>query len=207
MFLGEWHYAILRKKSDPVDEPLHTSNTSSCGRGRSRARAGITNKETKKKTVCRSSNKKAQSASPTGKRPQTLESSRRERFGTGNKSTKVDAEKYGRGKRRRGQIVDYRKLNEGDEGDEQTEFKPTPPKRSKHPPVRSGPTSHRQIAQKQPTESPKVTTLSTVKSRKQPVTECTVNLTLTGIPAGPVAKESSASDVLTAANRSYSNEH
>ena len=199
VFLGERHYAILRKKSDPVDEPLRTSNTSSRGRGRSRARAGITNKETKKKTVCRSSNKKAQSASPTDKRPQTLESSRRERFGIGNKSTKVDAEKYGRGKRRRGQIVDYRKLNEGEDGDEQTEFKPTPPKRTKHPLVRSGPTSHRQIAQKQPTESPKVTTLSTVKSRKQPVTECTVNLTLTGVPAGPVAKESSSYDGFTAA--------
>ena len=128
VFLGERHYAILCKKSDPVDEPIRTSNTSLRGRGRSRARAGITKNEIKKKTVCRSSNKKVQSASPTGKCPQTLESSRRERFGIGNKSTKVDAEKYGRGKRRRGQIVDYHKLNEGDEGDEQTEFKPTPPK-------------------------------------------------------------------------------
>ena len=199
MFLGEWHYAILCKKSDPVDEPLCTSNTSLRGMGRSSARAGITNKETKKKTVCRSSNKKVQSASPTDKRPQTLESSRRECFGIGNKSTKVDAEKYGGGKRRRGEIVDYRRLNEGDEGDEQTELKPTSPKRTKHPPVRSGPTSHRQIAQKQPTQSPQVTTLSMVKSRKQPVTECTVNLTLTGVPAGPVAKESSSSDGFTAA--------
>ena len=88
----------------------------------------MTNKDTKKKTVCRSSNKKAQSASPIDKRPQTLESSRKERFGIGNKSIKVDAEKYGRGKRRRGQIVDYRKLNEGDEGDEQMEFIPAPPR-------------------------------------------------------------------------------
>ena len=198
VFLGEWHYAILRKKSDPVDEPLRTSNTSSRCRGRSRACAGITNKDTKKKTVCRTSNKKVQSASPIDKCPQTLESSRRECYGIGNKSTKVDAEKYGRGKRRRGQIVDYRKLNEGDEGDEQTEFIPAPPKRTKHAPVRSGPTSHRQIAQKQPTESPKVTTLSTVKIRKQPVTESTVNHTLTGIPAGPVAKESSSPDGFTA---------
>ena len=60
---------------------------------------------------------------------------RKERFGIGNKSTKFDTEKYGRGKRRRGQIVDYRKLNEGDEGDEQTEFTPASPKRTKHPPV------------------------------------------------------------------------
>ena len=38
-----------------------------------------------------------------------------------------------------------------------------------------------------------------VKSRKQPVTECTVNPTLTGVPAGPVAKELSSSDGHTAA--------
>ena len=197
MFLGEWHYAIFRKKSDPVDEPLRTSNTSSRGRGRVHARAGITKKDTKKKTVCRSSNKKAQSASPIDKRPQTLESSRKERFGIGNKSTKFDAEKYGRGERRRGQIIDYRKLNEGDEGDEQTEFIPASSKRIKHPPVRSGPTSHRQSVQKQPTESPKVTTLSTVKSRKQTITESTVNHPLTRIPAGPMAKESSSPDGVT----------
>ena len=90
-------------------------------------------------------------------------------------------------------------MNEGDEGDEQTDFIPAPPKRTKHPPVRSGPTSHRQSAQKQPIKSPKVTTLSTVKIRKQPVTESTVNHTLTGVPAGPVAKESSSPDGFTAA--------
>ena len=73
-------------------------------------------KKTQRKRLCRSSNKKLQSASSIDKRPKTLESSRKERFGIGNKSTKVDAEKYGRGKRRRGQTVDYRKLNEGDEG-------------------------------------------------------------------------------------------
>ena len=97
VFLGERHYAIFHKKSDPVDEPLCTSNTSSRGRGRACACAGITKKDTKKKTVCRSSNKKGQSASPIDKRPQTLESSRKERFGIGNKSTKFDVEKYGRG--------------------------------------------------------------------------------------------------------------
>ena len=160
---------------------------------------GITKKDTKKKTVCRSSNKKAQSASPTDKHPQTLESSRKERFGIGNKSTKLDAEKYGRGKRRRGQIVDYHKLNKGDEGDERTEFIPASSKRTKHPPARSGPTSHRQSTQKQSTESPKVTTISTVKSRKQTITESSLNHPLTGIPAGPVAKESSSQDGVTAA--------
>ena len=155
-------------------------------------------KKTQRKRLCRSSNKKAQSASPIDKRPQTLESSRKERFGIGNKSTKLDAEKYGRGKRRRGQIVDYRKLNEGDEGDEQTELIPTSSKRTKHPPVQSGPTSHRQSTQKQSTESPKVTTISTVKNRKQTITESTVNHPLTGVPAGPVAKESSSPDGVAA---------
>ena len=87
--------------------------------------------------MCRSLNKKAQNASPIDKRPKTLESSRKECFGICNKSTKFDAEKYGRGKRRRGQIVDYRKLNEGDEGDEQMEFIPASSKRTKHPPARS----------------------------------------------------------------------
>ena len=199
VFLGEQHYAIFRKKSDPVEEPLRTGNTSSRGRGRARVRVGITKKDTKKKTVCRSSNKKAQSTSPIDKRPQTLESSRKERFGIGIKSIKLDAEKYGRGKRRRGQSVDYRKLNEGDEGDEQTESIPASSKRTKHPPGRSGPTSHRQSAQKQSTESPKVTTISTVKSRKRTITEYTVNHPLTGVPAGPVAKESSLPDGVTTA--------
>ena len=199
VFLGERHYAILRKKSDPVEEPLHTGNTSLRVRGRARVRVGITKKDTKKKTVCRSSNKKAQSTSPIDKHPQTLESSSKERFGIGIKSMKLDAEKYGRGKRRRGQSVDYRKLNKGDEGDEQAESIPASSKRTKYLPGRSGPTSHRQSTQKQSTKSPKVTTISTVKSRKWTLTEDTVNYPLTGVPAGPVAKESSLPDsVITA---------
>ena len=80
-----------RKVNPVLDEPSRTSN-------RGRARAGNTKKDIKKKTVCRSSNKKSQSARLIDKRSQTLESSRKERFGIGNKSTKVDAEKYGRGK-------------------------------------------------------------------------------------------------------------
>ena len=181
VFLGEWHYAIFRKKSDPVEEPPRTSNTSPRGRGKARVRVGST--KTKKKTVCRSSNKNVQSISPIDKCPQTLECPRKERFGIGIKPTKLDAEKYGRGKRRRGQSVDYRKLNEGDEGDEQTESIPVASKRMKHPPAQSGPTSHRQSAQKQSTESPKVTTISTVKSRKRTSTKYKVNPPLTGIPA------------------------
>ena len=90
-------------------------------------------------------------------------------------------------------------MNEGDEGDEQTEFIPATSKRTKHPLVRSGPTSHRQSAQKQSTGSPKVTTISTVKSRKQTITESTVSHSLTGVPTGPLANESSSPDSVTAA--------
>ena len=51
VFLGERHYAIFRKKSNPVDEPSRTSNTSSRSRGRGHARAGNTKKDTKKKII------------------------------------------------------------------------------------------------------------------------------------------------------------
>ena len=67
------------------------------------------------------------------------------------------------GKRRKGQAIDYLKLNDGEEDLDST---PVPPKKTKHAPVRSGPTPHRQSAQKQVTESPVVTTRSTVKSKK-----------------------------------------
>ena len=81
------------------------------------------------------------------------------------------------------------------------ELRPVSPKRFKHTPTRSGPTPHRQIAQKQSTESPKVTTLSTVKSRKQTtaakLTESTSNQSLIGVPAGAAAKESLSSDGVT----------
>ena len=93
VFLGERHYAIFHKKSDPVEESPRTGNISPRGRGKARICVGSI--KTKKKTVCRSSNKNVQSISPIDKRPQTLESSRKERFGIGIKPTKLDAEKYG----------------------------------------------------------------------------------------------------------------
>ena len=105
-----------------------------------------------------------QSVSSVGKHSQTLKSARKERFGIGSKSlAEVDVEKYGRGKRRKGQTIDYLKLNDGEEDLDST---PVPPKKIKHIPVRSGPMPHRQSVQKQVTESPVVTTLSTVKSKK-----------------------------------------
>ena len=100
VFLGERHYAIFRKKGNPVhDESSSKSNKTSRGRSRGRGRGGNTRTTTKKKTVCRSSNKKSQSVSPVGKHSQTLKSARKERFGIGSKSlAEVDVEKYGRGK-------------------------------------------------------------------------------------------------------------
>ena len=165
VFLGERHYAIFRKKGNPVhDESSSKSNKTSRGRSRGRGRGSNTRMTTKKKTVCRSSNKKSQSVSPVGKHSQTLKSARKERFGIGSKSlAEVDVEKYGRGKRRKGQTIDYLKLNDGEEDLDST---PVPPKKIKHVPVHSGPMPHRQSAQKQVTESPVVTTLSTVKSKK-----------------------------------------
>ena len=165
VFLGERHYAIFRKKGNPAHNGSSSKNNKTMrGRGRGRRRGSKTRMSSKKKTVCRSSNKKSQSVSPVGKRSQTLKSARKERFGIGSESlTEVDVEKYGRGKRRKGQTIDYLKLNDGEEDLDST---PVSAKKIKHVPVRSGPMPHRQSAQNQVTESPLVTTLSTVKSKK-----------------------------------------
>ena len=179
---------MFRKKHDQLEEQPCISNITSRGKGKIRASAD-TKKSTKekKKTVCRSSSKKSRSTTSTDKRPKTLESCRKERYGIGKISAKIDPKRYGRGKQCSGQVVDYCKLNEGDEGDVQTEPRATTPKRFKHTTTRSGPTPHRQIAQRQSTESPKVTTLSTVKSKKQTTESKHANSTSTqsliGIPA------------------------
>ena len=105
-------------------------------------------------------------SSTTGKPSCTLESARKEHYGIGTKaSVDVDLEKYGRGKRKRSRDIDYLRLNDGKESLDST---PTSPKKSKsqHVPIRSGPSQHRQIAQKQVTVNPSVTTLSTVRSKK-----------------------------------------
>ena len=52
------------------------------------------------------------------------------------------------------------------DGEEDLDSTPVPPKKTKHIPFHSGPMPHWQSAQKQVTESPVVTTLSTVKSKK-----------------------------------------
>ena len=123
---------------------------------------------TKKKTVCRSSNKKSQSVSPVVKHSQTLKSARKEIGG-----------KYGRGKRRKGQAIDYLKLNDGEEDLDST---PVPPKKkTKHAPVRSGPMPHWQSAQKQITESPVFTTRSAVKSKKTTTEEPAKNRQITAL--------------------------
>ena len=181
-----------------MEEPSVVKNTPLRSKGR--VRTGNSRKKTKTKTVCRSSNRKSQNVSSTNKHSQTLASSRKERFGVSNSpSLKDDAEKYGRGKRRRGQAVDYRKLNEGDE---QIELPPASPKRVKHIPTRSGPTPHRQNAQKQVTENPRVTTLSTVKRKKETSvknTQSATNQPLIGVPIAKVSSNTAtdATDSLT----------
>ena len=173
VLLGERHYAIFRKKKEKDDTQDTTSNqktSGASGRGRGRGKKSF---ETKRKTVCRSSgptlrDKTARKSNSTsiGARSQTLESARKQKYGIG-KGDKVeltpDTEKYGRGKRTRGQIIDYSKLNAGSEEIEESS---SSPKKPKHVPVRSGPTPHRQSAQKQTTETPLVRTLSTVKTKK-----------------------------------------
>ena len=119
---------------------------------------------------------------------QTLESARKKKYGIGKGDTMVttpDTEKYGRGKRTRGHSIDYSKLNEGfDETVENT----SPTKKAKHVPVRSGPTAHRQSAQKLTTETPLVRTLSTVKSKKDTETNKESGETLIGVPPSTTAE-------------------
>ena len=168
VFIGPRHYAIFRKKKAPATPAVEpTVRGRKRGRGRGR-RSGVQTS----KTVCRSTSKKSTSKTTSStkahtsvKTSQTLASVRKERFGVGSNvasTNNPDFERYGRGKRTRGQGIDYTKLNEGLEQDE-----PEPePKRSKYTPVRSGPSLERQTAQTRVTKNPTVTTLSTVKSKK-----------------------------------------
>ena len=189
LFLGPRKYGILRKKPQ-----LSIPNTSDpgktkpkCGRGR---RSSNSTKKPKKKTTCRTTGKKGTSVISPGKRTMSLHESREEKHGIG---LKIDTEKYGRGKRASSKTVDYLKLNEGIDTLEDT---PTSPKRSKtssHVPTRSGPTAHRQSAQKFVTVSPTVTTLSSVKSKKEQENEVSP---LIGVQTGdPVGRQDTVSDV------------
>ena len=173
VMLGERHYAIFRKKKemdDTEDTTIKQKKSGTSGRGRGRGKKSA---EPKRKTVCRSSGSTRRdkttgkvSNTNVGIGSHTLESARKKKFGIGKCNTSgpiPDTEKYGRGKRTRGQSIDYSKLNEGLEEIENTSRSG---KKSKHVPVRSGPTPHRQSAQKLTTETPMIRTLSTVKSKK-----------------------------------------
>ena len=154
-----------------------------------------------KKTVCRSTSRKSKfppdnQTTVSAKRPQTLASARKQRYGVGSKSespTSSEFDKYGRGKRKKGSSIDYSKLNEGIDQDE-TES--PSPKRSKYTPVRSGPSQERLTAQKRVTINPSVTTLSTVKTKKSENAEekskkSTTLATLIGVqtPTGTAPEE------------------
>ena len=157
------------------------------GRGR---RANSSTLKSKKKTTCRTTGKKGTSVVSPAKRAKSLQESRKEKHGIG---SSIDTEKYGRGKRASSKTVDYLKLNEGEEMVDDT---PTSPKRSKasHVPVRSGPTAHRQSAQKTVTVSPTVTTLSSVKTKKDQGSDST---SLTGIQSTNSVDEHAAASEVT----------
>ena len=95
----------------------------------------------------------------------SLQEQRKQKYGIGSSST-VHVEKYGRGKRSASKNIDYLKLNEGLDTPTPKLTSPKRPKVASHTPVRSGPTPQRQIAQKQVTINPTVTTISTVKTKK-----------------------------------------
>ena len=210
VMLGERHYAIFRKKKE-IEDTKSTTNNPQKGGIRERGRGcGKKSAETKKKMICQSSGptsraktaKKASSTSAvTGS--QTLESARKKKYGVGKINNPVstpDTEKYGRGKRTRGHSIDYLKLNEGLEDLEEISLSA---KKVKHVPERSGPTPHRQSAQKQTTENPLVRTLSTVKSKKDIANMKdseqlipTPNATLIGVPPTTIAESEVTSSTL-----------
>ena len=162
LYLGTRHYGILRKKSTVTVPDKSVNNKQKDGKGR-RSSTSKSSEKPKKKTTCRTSGKKSTTALNTGSRARTLQASRKEKYGIG---SKIDTEKYGRGKRAGTKTIDYLKLNDGLDALEDTPASPKRLKVSSHVPIRSGPSAHRQTAQKTVTASPKVTTRSTVKSKK-----------------------------------------
>ena len=165
VYLGHRRYAILWKKTPtPTDDPEKGGkNTSTCGKGRGCRTS--TKPNTQQKITCRKTGKKGSSISTPSKHPTSLSERCREKYGIGSGAI-VDPEKYGRGKRSASKNIDYLKLNEGLDRIDDTTTSPKRPKITSHIPVRSGPTPQRQIAQKQVTVNPTVTTISTVKSKK-----------------------------------------
>ena len=133
VMLGERHYAIFRKKTAHEDNtPKDDFTNSGRGKGKGRGRSKVT-KSSKRKIVCRSSTT-GRTSKAGEKRSQTLESARQNRYGIGIGKSKLDTEKYGRGKRTKGQSIDYLKLNEGYDEDFVDTSTPSP-KKAKHLPV------------------------------------------------------------------------
>ena len=114
----------------------------------------------------------------------SLQEQCKQKYGIGSSSS-VDVEKYGRGKRSASKNINYLKLNEGLDSLDTPRPKLTSPKWPKvasHTPVRSGPTPQQQIAQKQVTINPTVTTISTVKTKKDSKVK-SPNVDLFGVPS------------------------
>ena len=169
VFLGPRHYGIFRKKS-PVqqDENLESGVAQSSVRGKKRRTSQTSTQSAKKKTTGRTSGKKGKSTKAPSRLSSSLQESRNKKYGIG---SSVDTENYGRGKRSTSKNVNYLKLNEGEDAVDDTPISPKRSRSASHTPGRSGPTPHRQTAQKTVTVSPRVTTISTVKQKKDAQSE------------------------------------
>ena len=167
IYLGHRRYAILRKKPpESTDNSTENRGKTTNIRGRSHGhKSSSSNQTVKRKTTCRTTGKKSASVSTPRKHLTSLQERRKEKYGIDASAT-VDFEKYGRGKCSALKNIDYLKLNEGLDTPEATPTSPKWLRITSHTPVRSGPTPQRQIAQKQVTINPTVTTVSTVKTKK-----------------------------------------
>ena len=99
--------------------------------------------------------------------------------------------------------MNYLKLNEGEDAVDDTPISPKRSKSASHTPGQSGPTPHRQTAQKTVTVSPRVTTISTVKQKKDAQLEPNPDV-LIGIQIARTTAVTSTSEIAstTDSNRS-----
>ena len=146
IYVGVSKYAIIQSKPKIPHDIGKPSNTKKVGKTKK--------KTTPKKRTCRSNTRKTAPVTnnPIGVRPtrsigRTLSEQRHDRYGIGIASTTTNS-------RTRQKKVDYLKLNDGLEEPPETVKSPRPKRRRTYLPLRSGPSSRRQKAQKIVTSSP-----------------------------------------------------
>ena len=162
IYVGVSNYAIIQSKPKI---PYNIGKPASPNKGRK-----STKKKIPTKTNCRSSRRKVTSKKSaeckastqlTRSRSRTLSEQRHERYGIGSASSLVNS-------RTRQKKVDYLKLNDGLEDPHETTMSPKRKRRRNHLPLRSGPSSERQKAQKIVT-SPPAQVLATSSSRQKTI--------------------------------------